>query len=93
MPPRNPRAAWVSLDPGDNDPGRLLRQLSLALTQVGCTVPADVGDIRDAATGETMTGVLPRMLSALAAMPDDIVIVLDDFHVLRDAACATRSRS
>ena len=33
-----------------------------------------------------MTGVLPRMLSALAAMPDDIVIVLDDFHVLRDAA-------
>lgn len=83
---RNPRAAWVSLDPGDNDSGRLLRQLSLALTQVGCTVPADVGDIRDAATGETMTGVLPRVLSALAAMPDDIVIVLDDFHVLRDPA-------
>ena len=58
----------------------------MALERVGCTVPADVGDITDAATGEIMTGVLPRMLSALAAMPDDIVILLDDFHVLRDPA-------
>ena len=54
---RNPRAAWVSLDPGDNDPGRLWRQLSVALERVGCAVPADVGDITDAATGETLTGV------------------------------------
>ena len=83
---RNPRAAWVSLDPGDNDPGRLWRQLSVALERVGCAVPADVGEITDAATGETLTGVLPRMLSALAAMPDDIVILLDDFHVLRAPA-------
>lgn len=83
---RNPRAAWVSLDPGDNDPGRLWRHLSVALERVGCTVPPDVGDITDAATGEIMTGVLPRMLSALSAMPDDIVILLDDFHVLRAPA-------
>ena len=83
---RNPRAAWVSLDPGDNDPGRLWRHLAVALERVGCKVPADVGDITDAATGEIMTGVLPRMLSALSAMPDDIVILLDDFHVLRDTA-------
>ena len=28
-----------------------------------------------------------RIVNALAAMPDEIVIVLDDFHFLRDAAC------
>ena len=38
---RNPRAAWVSLDPGDNDPGRLWRHLSVALERVGCTVPEE----------------------------------------------------
>ena len=31
--------------------------------------------------------LLPAIVNALAAMPEEIVIVLDDFHFIRDAAC------
>ena len=34
-----------------------------------------------------MTGVLPRLLNAMAAMPDEILIVLDDFQFVRETAC------
>ena len=31
--------------------------------------------------------VLPRLVNALAAMPDDIALVLDDFHLIQQTAC------
>ena len=34
-------AAWVSLDAGDNDPGRLWTHVAAALERVGCVVSAD----------------------------------------------------
>ena len=82
---QHPRVAWVSLDSGDNDARRLWRHLSLALERVGRSLPSDVGEVMaDRVSGEVMSGLLPRLLRALAATPDDVVIVFDDFHVLRD---------
>ena len=85
---RGPRAtAWVSLDPHDNDPVLLWTHVAQALERVGCRPKDDVATFTAAHDGEVLAGVLPRLLEAMAGMPEELVIVLDDFHVLRDAAC------
>ncbi len=82
-----PAAAWVSLDPRDNDPVRLWTHVALALERVGCRPRDDVATFSAAHDGEVIAGVLPRLLEAMADMSEDLVILLDDFHVLQDAAC------
>ena len=39
--------------------------------------------------GEVIAEVLPRLLASIADMDEDLVILLDDFHFLRDADCHT----
>ena len=81
---QRPPAAWVSIDPGDNDPNRLWAHVAVALARAGCALPVSLSD----RTGSAVPGtLLPAIVNALAATPDEIVIVLDDFHFIRDAAC------
>jgi LuxR family maltose regulon positive regulatory protein len=77
------RAAWVSLDSGDNDPSRLWTHIAAALERVGCVVSADKGHVG----ADVMAGVLPGIVNALASMPGDMVILLDDFHFVHEPAC------
>jgi LuxR family maltose regulon positive regulatory protein len=77
------RAAWISLDSGDNDPGRLWTHVSAALERVGCVVSNDTVHVG----ADVMAGVLPRIVNALTSMPDDVVILLDDFHFVHEPAC------
>ena len=37
--PDGPATAWVSLDPGDNDPDRLWSHVVVALERAGCVLP------------------------------------------------------
>jgi len=83
-------AAWVSLDRRDNDPMRLWTDVTMALERVGCRPRGDVAGSMAAHDGEVIAGVLPRLLEAMADLQDDLVIVLDDFHVLQDVACHTQ---
>ena len=76
-------AAWVSLDAGDNDPGRLWTHVAAALERVGCVVSADKVQVG----ADVMAGVLPGIVNALASMPEDVVILLDDFHFVHEPAC------
>jgi LuxR family maltose regulon positive regulatory protein len=79
-------AAWVSLDAGDNDPGRLWTHVATALERAGCPLDADVASFMAADSGDLIAGVLPKMVNAMAGA-DDIVLILDDFHYLEAAAC------
>ena len=79
--------AWVTLDPGDDDPVRLWTYVATALERAGCPLGPDSADFVASNAGEIETRVLPRLLAALAAMPEDVVIVLDDFHFVREQAC------
>ncbi len=79
--------AWVTLDQGDNDPVRLWTYLAAALERAGCPLPPETARFVAANAGEIVTRVLPGLLAALAAMPEDTVIVLDDFHFVREQAC------
>jgi LuxR family maltose regulon positive regulatory protein len=80
--------AWVSLDPGDNDPGRLWWHVVCALQQA-CP-EFDAGDILRAARVQapdiTQT-LLPLLINELAALPEPVVLVLDGYHVITERGC------
>ena len=66
---------------------RLWTYLATALERAGCPLGTDLAAFVAANAGEIETRVLPRLVNALAAVPDDVVIVLDDFHFVREQAC------
>ena len=82
-----PVAAWVSLDSRDNDPVRLWTNIAMALERAGCRTDHSVAAFMAAHGGEVIAEVLPRLLASIADMDEDLVILLDDFHFLRDVDC------
>jgi ATP/maltotriose-dependent transcriptional regulator MalT len=80
--------AWLSLDQGDDDPGRLWWHVACALYRAcpGLDCAEVLRALRAQASDITGT-VLPMLINALAALPDEVVLVLDDFHVIRERAC------
>jgi LuxR family maltose regulon positive regulatory protein len=75
-------AAWLSLDEGDNDP---LRFLAYFITALQAIVP-NIGDgvLRTLQSpqpppAETM---LTALLNEINTIPDNFVLVLDDYHVI-----------
>jgi LuxR family transcriptional regulator, maltose regulon positive regulatory protein len=84
---RDPRPfAWVSLDDRDDDPVSLLTYIAAALHRVH---PIDLAVFRGAAAASDSlwSTALPRLGAALAAMPEPVVLVLDDVHELRHRDC------
>jgi LuxR family maltose regulon positive regulatory protein len=79
--------AWVTLDPADEDPVRLWTYLATALERAGCPLAPDPAAFVAVNAAEIETRVLPWLLNSLSAVPDDVVIVLDDFHFVREQAC------
>jgi ATP/maltotriose-dependent transcriptional regulator MalT len=86
--------AWLSLDQGDDDPGRLWWHVACALYRacpgLDC---AEVLRALRAQAADIAGAVLPMLINALAALPDEVVLVLDDFHVVRERACLEQIES
>lgn len=80
-------AAWLSLDPGDNDPTRLWIHLAAALERVGCVVDANIAEFLAANATVIDSQVVPRVAAALNAFDRPLTIVLEDLHVLRSVEC------
>ncbi|HZW03366.1 MAG TPA: hypothetical protein VFF68_05545, partial [Anaerolineaceae bacterium] len=78
-------AAWLSLDPADDDPGRFLSYFIAALQQV----EAGLGKaIENALTVEQLPPVdwiATALIHDLLGLDRRMVFVLDDFHVIQDA--------
>ena len=74
-------AAWLSLDPRDDDPVVFWRYVVAALRTV---VPATGGDAVAAlqSSEPQIERALRSLLNDLAALPHGVVLVLDDFHVI-----------
>ncbi len=82
------RFAWVSLDSGDDDPGRLWWHVVAALERA-CP-ELDTQDLLRALRSQApdiARDVIPGLISRLAGLRAPAVLVLDDYHVIRERAC------
>ena len=75
---RGTQVGWVSLDAKDDDPFRFWSYVYAAL---GLTSDPDGTDVRS----EDPEDFLVPLSNRLAALDDELVLVLDDVHVLTDA--------
>lgn len=80
--------AWISLDQADNDPCRLWWHVVCALQRACPGLAAEdilsALRVQDPQVTET---VLPLLANALATLPTPVVVVLDDYHVIKDRGC------
>ncbi|WP_372594211.1 LuxR C-terminal-related transcriptional regulator [Actinotalea sp.] len=74
-------AAWVSLDVSDNDPVVFWRYVVAAVHAVRPQVATRAHDLLTAAQTPT-DAMLAVLLNDLAALDADLILVLDDFHVV-----------
>ncbi|SDS77835.1 LuxR C-terminal-related transcriptional regulator [Microterricola viridarii] len=75
------RAAWLSLDEGDNDPARFLAYLSAALHSADPAI-----GVHAHAGQPSLEAGLALLINEAAHSGQEIVLVLDDFQVIEDAA-------
>lgn len=77
---RSLRCAWLTLDEEDDAPGRFLDYLTAALDDASAKALLSSG-----AGAASMPAVITALVNDLAEAREDLVLVLDDFHVLGDA--------
>ena len=80
--------AWLSLDPGDNDPRRLWPQIVLAVQRACPDLQAeqilrDLGSHQPDIAG----AVLPGLINELAALTRPVTLVLDGYEAVRNPRC------
>jgi LuxR family maltose regulon positive regulatory protein len=85
--------AWVTLDADDNDPVRLwthvVHGLLRARPELGL---APILDILRARQPDIGASVLPVLVNELAALRGRVVLVLDDYHLIRERSCQEQAR-
>jgi LuxR family maltose regulon positive regulatory protein len=75
-------AGWVCIDSGDNDPHRFWRYLLLAAAQAVPRLAGGALSVLDAAGSDVVRDVLPVFVNDVAGSGADVVIVLDDYHLV-----------
>jgi len=76
------RVAWLSLDEGDNDPARFLTYLVAALQTIAPSVGAGVLAALQSPQPPPAEALLIALLNEITTVPDNFVLVLDDYHVI-----------
>ena len=85
---RNPKSpirnqvAWLSLDEGDNDPARFLTYLVAALQTIAPDIGEGVPAMLQSPQPPPPDSILTALLNEITTIEDNIVLVLDDYHVI-----------
>ena len=79
-------AAWLSLDETDNDLSRFLAYLAAALQQVDEDIGTPLGTAPQSPPPPAADAILTSLLNEIVLRTDSLVLVLDDFHLITDAA-------
>ncbi len=74
--------AWLSLDEGDSDLSRFLTYLIAALQTVAPGIGEGISTVLQSPEPPPPEPTLTALLNDIAAIPSDVVLVLDDYHVL-----------
>jgi LuxR family maltose regulon positive regulatory protein len=82
------RVAWLSLDAGDNDPGRFWRHVIAALDQAVVGVADRVGPMLGPPVSPALEPIVVALINDVAETPDerDVALVLDDYHLIDSGA-------
>src|SRR4051812_47595833 len=75
-------AAWLSLDQSDNQPASFWTYLIAALQTVEPHIGANAISLVQSAQPPPIVTVLATLLNELSAISLDVVLVLDDYHVI-----------
>jgi LuxR family maltose regulon positive regulatory protein len=75
-------AAWLSLDSSDNQADSFWSYLIAALRKVAPHIGASALALMHSPQPPPIESVLPLLLNELGAISNDIVLVLDDYHVI-----------
>ena len=78
--------AWLSLDEGDSDPTRFLAYLVAALQTVAPNVGEAALALLNSPQPPPNEAILTTLLNEIITVPDNLVLVLDDYHVLDSKA-------
>jgi LuxR family maltose regulon positive regulatory protein len=79
------RIAWLSLDEGDNDPARFLTYFIAALNQsegIENTFGKGALTMLQSPQPPPTEAVLISLINEIAAFPDKIILILDDYHLI-----------
>jgi LuxR family transcriptional regulator, maltose regulon positive regulatory protein len=81
------RVAWVSLEPSDDDPRPLWGAVLAALDAAGAVPAGSALAGLAPPVRESRATFMPLLVNALAELPERVVLVLDDVHLLRSRVC------
>lgn len=78
--------AWLSLDEGDSDPTRFLTYFVAAFQKIASQFALKIGEGVLAALQSSLPpsgdSILTALVNDLATVPDNFVLVLDDYHLI-----------
>jgi LuxR family maltose regulon positive regulatory protein len=74
--------AWLSLDEGDNDLARFLTYFIAALQTLDSNIGAGLLAALQSPGAVNTDVVLTTLLNEITGFPDDVVLILDDYHVI-----------
>ncbi|MGZ6316620.1 MAG: LuxR C-terminal-related transcriptional regulator [Anaerolineales bacterium] len=74
--------AWLSLDEGDNDPARFLTYLIAALQTILANIGEGLLGVLQSPQPPSTESVLTSLLNEITVLPDNFLLVLDDYHVV-----------
>jgi len=80
LPPAS--CAWLSLDAADNDPSRFLAYLVAAFQTIVATIGEGVLAVLQSPHLPPPDVILTALLNEITALPNHVVLVLDDYHVI-----------
>lgn len=81
-------SVWLSLDANDNDPATFVRYFVGAVQSATAPVSVSTHNLVHAAMPRLET-VMSVLINDLAALPHDLVVALDDYHVITNPAIHT----
>jgi LuxR family maltose regulon positive regulatory protein len=79
-------AAWLSLEDADNEPQRFMAYMGAALSQVDEKIGTSLRNALQAPQTPLMEKMMAGLVNEIASRPDPLILVLDDYHVLSEAA-------
>jgi len=89
LSPESIQVAWVSLDEQDNDPARFWRYVLSALDRLQPGMCTDLVIRLRTQMSPGLPGLVTTLINRLVQIPEQILLVLDDYHMITDQAVHT----